>query len=192
MNIHKNIADLIGGTPLVELVNYSARHEIRARLAAKLEYLNPAGSIKDRAALAMILDAERRGVLTKSSIIIEPTSGNTGIGLAAIAAARGYRLILTMPETMSAERRKLLTAYGADLVLTAGAEGIRGSIAKAEELAAQIPGAFIPNQFANPANPAAHWTGTGPEIWADTDGSVDILVCGVGSGGTLSGAGGYL
>lgn len=192
MNIHRNITDLIGNTPLLELVNYERRHGLKARILAKLEYLNPAGSVKDRIAKAMIDEAEESGRLQPDSIIIEPTSGNTGIGLAAVATSRGYRIILTMPETMSVERRNLLRAYGAELVLTDGALGMKGAIAKADELAATLPHSFIPGQFVNPANPAVHARTTGPEIWNDTDGEVDIFVSGVGTGGTISGVGGYL
>ena len=190
--IAKSLTDLIGGTPLLELASYGKKKELGARILAKLEYFNPAGSVKDRVAKAMIDDAQARGVLRPGSVIIEPTSGNTGIGLAAVASARGYRVILTMPDTMSVERRKLLRAYGAELVLTEGAKGMRGAIEKAEELAKEIPGAYIPGQFFNPANPAAHKATTGPEIWEDTGGAVDIFVAGVGTGGTISGAGGYL
>lgn len=190
--IYKGLTELVGRTPLVELTRLEKEKDVGATLLAKLEYFNPAGSAKDRIAKAMVEDAEARGLLGPGSVIIEPTSGNTGIGLAAVAAARGYRLILTMPETMSVERRGLLRAYGAELVLTEGAKGMAGAIAKAEELAAQIPGAFLPGQFVNPANPAAHRATTGPEILADTDGKVDIFVAGVGTGGTISGAGGYL
>lgn len=192
MNIHKNIAELIGNTPLVELVNFEKSNRLDATILAKLEYLNPAGSVKDRVALYMIDDAEQRGLLKPGATIIEPTSGNTGIGLAAIAASRGYRLILTMPETMSVERRRLLAAYGAELVLTDGAGGMTAAIAKANELAKSIPGSFIPGQFDNPANPRAHYETTGPEIWRDTDGRVDIFVAGAGTGGTVSGTGRYL
>ena len=190
--IYEDITQLVGGTPLVKVKNYSKAHELQATILVKLEYLNPAGSVKDRIAKAMIEDAEKRGILKPDSVIIEPTSGNTGIGLAAIAAARGYRAILTMPETMSVERRNLLKAYGAEIVLTEGAKGMKGAIAKADELAAEIPNSFIPGQFVNPANPAAHKATTGPEIWADTDGKVDIFVAGVGTGGTLSGVGEFL
>ncbi len=190
--IYGSMAELIGNTPLLELKNFAAKEKLPARLLAKLEYLNPAGSVKDRIALAMIEGAEQRGLLKEGSVIIEPTSGNTGIGLAAVAAVRGYRVILTMPETMSSERRSLLKAYGAELVLTDGAKGMSGSIEKAEELAREIPGAFIPGQFENPENPAAHFASTGPEIWKDTGGRVDVFVAGVGTGGTLTGVGRYL
>ena len=190
--IYENITELVGGTPLVKVSNYYKAHELEATILVKLEYLNPAGSVKDRIAKAMIEDAEKKGLLTPGSVIIEPTSGNTGIGLAAIAASKGYRAILTMPETMSVERRNLLKAYGAEIVLTDGAKGMKGAIAKADELAKEIPGSFIPGQFVNPANPAAHKATTGPEIWDDTDGKVDFFVAGVGTGGTLSGVGEYL
>ncbi len=190
--VYKTITELIGGTPLVELSNLEKNMELDAVLLAKLEYFNPAGSVKDRIAKAMIDDAERRGILRPGSVIIEPTSGNTGIGLAAVAAARGYRIIITMPETMSIERRKLLKAYDAELVLTDGSKGMKGAIEKAEELSKEIEGSFVPGQFVNPANPAYHKATTGPEIWNDTDGRVDIFVAGVGTGGTISGVGEYL
>ena len=190
--IYKGTQELVGNTPLVEVVNIEREEALRATVLVKLEYFNPAGSVKDRIAKAMIEDAEEKGLLKAGSVIIEPTSGNTGIGLAAAAAAKGYRIILTMPETMSVERRNILKAYGAELVLTEGAKGMKGAIAKAEELAGEIEGSFIPGQFVNPANPAAHRAGTGPEIWRDTDGKVDIFVAGVGTGGTLTGAGEYL
>lgn len=191
-NIYKGTLGLIGNTPLVEVTNIEKNLGLEATILVKLEYFNPAGSVKDRVAKAMIEDAEQRGVLKEGSVIIEPTSGNTGIGLASIAAAKGYRIILTMPETMSVERRNILKAYGAEIVLTEGAKGMKGAIAKAEELAAEIPGSFIPGQFVNPANPAMHRATTGPEIWKDTDGKVDIFVAGVGTGGTLTGVGEYL
>ncbi len=192
MKIYESLTDLIGGTPLLKLTNYQEENKLQATIAAKLEYFNPAGSVKDRIAKAMIDDAEAKGTLVKDSVIIEPTSGNTGIGLAAVAAARGYRVILTMPETMSVERRNLLKAYGAELVLTDGAKGMKGAIEKANELASSLPNSFIPGQFVNPANPQAHFNTTGPEIWNDTDGKVDIFVAGVGTGGTVSGIGKYL
>ncbi|HHW29574.1 MAG TPA: cysteine synthase A [Syntrophomonadaceae bacterium] len=190
--IYKNLTELIGKTPLLELSNYNKKNALKAKLIAKLEYFNPAGSVKDRIAKAMIDDAEAKGLLKSDSVIIEPTSGNTGIGLASVAAARGYRIILTMPETMSIERRRLLKAYGAELVLTEGSLGMKGAIDKAEELAKEIPNSFIPGQFVNPANPEIHRLTTGPEIWEDTDGKVDIFVCGVGTGGTLTGVGEFL
>lgn len=192
MRVYRKITDLIGGTPLLELTNYEKANKLNAKIYAKLEYFNPAGSVKDRIAKAMLDDAEEKGLLKPGAVIIEPTSGNTGIGLASVAASRGYKVILTMPETMSVERRNLLKAYGAELVLTEGAKGMAGAIAKAKELAEQTPNSYIPSQFTNPANPAVHLKTTGPEIWADTDGKVDIFVAGVGTGGTLSGVGAYL
>ncbi len=190
--IYTSADQLIGKTPLLELRNIEKEYDLGAKLVAKLEYFNPAGSVKDRVAKAMIDDAEARGVLKPGSVIIEPTSGNTGIGLASVAAARGYRIIIVMPETMSVERRQLMKAYGAELVLTEGAKGMKGAIAKAEELAREIPGGFVAGQFVNPANPKAHFETTGPEIWEDTDGAVDIFVAGVGTGGTVTGVGRYL
>lgn len=192
MRVYRKITDLIGSTPLLELTNYEKANELNAKIYAKLEYFNPAGSVKDRIAKAMLDDAEEKGLLKPGAVIIEPTSGNTGIGLASVAASRGYKVILTMPETMSVERRNLLKAYGAELVLTEGTKGMAGAIAKAKELAEQTPNSYIPSQFTNPANPAVHLKTTGPEIWADTDGKVDIFVAGVGTGGTLSGVGAYL
>jgi len=191
-NIYTSVDQLIGRTPLLELTRIEEAYHLKARILAKLEYLNPAGSVKDRVAKMMIEEAERTGRLGPGAVIIEPTSGNTGIGLAAVAAARGYRIIIVMPETMSVERRQLMKAYGAELVLTEGAGGMKGAIAKAEELAAEIPGSFLPGQFVNPANPKAHRTGTGPEIYEDTDGEVDIFVAGAGTGGTITGVGEYL
>lgn len=191
-NIYTSASQLIGRTPLLELTHIEKESGLKTRILAKLEYFNPAGSVKDRVAKAMIDDAEASGKLKPGSVIIEPTSGNTGIGLASVAAAKGYRVIITMPETMSVERRQLMQAYGAELVLTEGPQGMRGAIAKAEELAEKIPDSFIPGQFTNPANPAAHRASTGPEIWADTDGQVDIFVAGVGTGGTITGVGQYL
>ena len=192
MKIYEKITDLIGGTPLMKLTNYSKQNNLDATIYGKLEYFNPAGSVKDRIAKAMIDDAEAKGLLKPGAVIIEPTSGNTGIGLAAVASSRGYKIILTMPATMSVERRNLLKAYGAELVLTDGAKGMKGAIEKAEELAKETPNSFIPSQFTNAANPAAHIATTGPEIWNDTDGKVDIFVAGVGTGGTVSGVGKYL
>jgi len=190
--VYQSITELIGGTPLLRASNYIKKHQLGADILVKLEYFNPAGSVKDRISKAMIEEAEAKGLINKDSVLIEPTSGNTGIGLASIAAARGYRAILTMPETMSVERRNLLKAYGAEIVLTDGAAGMRGAIAKAEELAKEIPHAYIPSQFTNPANPAAHRATTGPEIWEDTEGKVDIFIAGIGTGGTLTGVGEYL
>ena len=191
-HIYTSAAQLIGHTPLLELTHLEKEYGLKARLLAKLEYFNPAGSVKDRVALAMIEDAEQKGALTPQSVIIEPTSGNTGIGLASVAAARGYRIIIVMPDSMSVERRQLMKAYGAELVLTPGAQGMKGAIAKAEELAKEIPHSFIPGQFVNEANPRAHYAATGPEIWEDTDGEVDAFVAGVGTGGTITGVGRYL
>ena len=192
MNIHHSITEMIGRTPLLELCHYEQDHDLQATLLAKVEFFNPAGSVKDRVALNMLDDAEKRGLIHPGATLVEPTSGNTGVGLACVAATRGYRVILTMPETMSVERRSLLKAYGAELVLTDGKQGMKGAIAKAAELLQSIPNSFQPSQFENPANPGAHYTTTGPEIWQDTDGKVDIFVAGVGTGGTLSGVGRYL
>ena len=192
MSVYKSALELVGNTPLVEVNNFSKANEVEATILAKLEYFNPAGSVKDRIAKAIIEDAEEKGILKEGSVIIEPTSGNTGIGLSAVAASKGYRIIITMPETMSVERRNLMKAYGAELVLTEGAKGMKGAIAKADELAAEIPNSFIPGQFVNPVNPLTHEKTTGPEIWKDTEGKVDIFVAGVGTGGTVSGVGKYL
>lgn len=192
MRIYKSAIELVGNTPLVEISNFSAKNEVNAKILAKLEYFNPAGSVKDRIAKAIIEDAEEKGILKKGSVIIEPTSGNTGIGLASVAAAKGYRIIITMPETMSVERRNILKAYGTELVLTDGSKGMKGAIEKADELAAEIENSFIPGQFTNPVNPLTHFKTTGVEIWDDTDGKVDIFVAGAGTGGTVSGVGKYL
>lgn len=192
MRIYEKITDLVGRTPLMELKNYEAANNLEAKIVGKLEYFNPAGSVKDRVAKAMIEDAEAKGLLQEGAVIIEPTSGNTGIGLASVAVSKGYKIILTMPETMSVERRNLLKAYGAEVVLTDGTKGMKGAIEKADELAKEISGSFIPGQFTNPANPKIHFDTTGPEIWEDTDGTVDILVAGIGSGGTITGIGEYL
>ena len=192
MNVYKSVSELVGKTPLLELCNIENELKLKSKIFAKLEYFNPAGSVKDRVGLKMIEDAEKKGILKKGSVIIEPTSGNTGIGLAMVAASKGYRLIITMPETMSVERRKLIGAYGAELVLTDGSLGMSGAIQKAEELAKEIPNSIVAGQFVNPANPQAHFCTTGPEIWEDTDGNVDIFVAGVGTGGTITGTGKYL
>ena len=192
MKVYKSVSELIGKTPLLELCNIEKEYNLKGKIFAKLEYLNPAGSVKDRVALQMIEDAEAKGILKKDSVIIEPTSGNTGIGLASVAASKGYRLIITMPETMSEERRKLIAAYGAELVLTDSSKGMNGAIQKAEELSKEIPDSIVAGQFVNPANPQAHRNTTGPEIWEDTDGSVDIFVAGIGTGGTITGTGEYL
>ena len=192
MKVYKKVTDLVGGTPLLELGNFERKNNLNAKILAKLEYLNPAGSVKDRVAKAILEDAAAKGLINDETVIIEPTSGNTGIGLSAVAAANGWRIIITMPETMSVERRNLMKAYGAELVLTEGSKGMKGAIAKAEELSKEIPNSFIPGQFVNPVNPAAHRSTTGPEIWEDTDGTVDIFVAGVGTGGTVSGVGEYL
>ena len=192
MRVYRKITDLIGGTPLLELTNYEKANELNAKIYAKLEYFNPAGSVKDRIAKAMLDDAEEKGLLKPGAVIIEPTSGNTGIGLASVAASRGYKVILTMPETMSVERRNILKAYGAEIVLTEGAKGMKGAIAKADELSKEIPGSFVAGQFVNPSNPKAHRLTTGPEIWEDTDGKVDVFVAGIGTGGTITGVGEYL
>lgn len=192
MTVYQSISELVGNTPLLQLNSYSKNHELKANVLAKLEYLNPAGSVKDRVGLAMLNKAQKEGLINKDTVIIEPTSGNTGIGLAAIAASRGLKVVLTMPETMSVERRNLLKAYGAEIVLTDGKLGMKGAIEKANELAAQYPNSFIPGQFVNPANPQAHFDTTGPEIWADTQGNIDFFVAGVGTGGTISGTGNFL
>lgn len=192
MNVYENVSDLIGRTPLVRLNSYCRYKRLRGNILAKLEYFNPAGSIKDRIALEMLLEAESKGLINENTLIIEPTSGNTGIGIASVAAARGYKVIITMPDTMSIERRNILKAFGAKLVLTEGAKGMKGAIARAKEISEENPNSYIPGQFTNPANPQAHYKTTGPEIWTDTDGTIDILVAGVGTGGTLSGAGKYL